>query len=516
MKGLQNLNLLLKLLEESTVEKLTVYEHFILQKGNLENKLSIRIDVDYGLACAEALAVELNKRNIRASFYFLTLTAPYNIFNNCIKKIFDLGHEVGLHTDHLYLNKAFGLNSLELLQKDITILSTLIGEPIKGMCFHGNGMFEFQHNWSLYREIPPAELGLVYHDGFTSSYCKLSSRNIWAPPVKNFLSDDPDGLLTDQSSLKSFFKNVNDGQSSHLIIHPQYFYEPSSWANNSYHEKTVPLPKQNKNRLLKINKLIKFGFNKLFICLEVIIRMLCLLIMHIVGSKKNSGKLEEFGKMDFITQSYVEPNNFNKIIEGLHIEKEDIVLDIGFGAGQFLFLTADKAKTVYGVEPAVDLFNYVDKKIKEKNLKNINICKGVGEKLDFENFTFDKAICMSVLMMTNPYNVLREINRVLKKGGVLTMHVSDIGYSLHSLRDGIMCKNPSRIKGTLKQLMAKFRRSLLRQYNVGGVFTLKDLQVLAAMTGFEIVDNVNEGYYDWEPKTFMGYTTQHLIKFRKK
>ena len=516
MKQLENLKSLLGFLDKQTNKPLTVFEHFVLNKDNLDNKLSIRVDVDNGLVCAERLAYEFNKRDIRASFYFLTLTAPYNIFNDCIKNIHAMGHEVGLHTDHLYLNKQFGIDSLLLLKNDINILSTLIGEPIKGMCFHGNGKFEPYHNWTLYREMLPESLELKYHDGYTSSYCKQSSKYTWFPPVINYLSDDPNGWLDSIDELKSFFSKVEQGQSSHLIIHPQYFFNPNSWLFSPYHEQSIPLPKIKKNKMVKLNKGIKFIFDKVFIIFEIVIRFILYGIMNIIGNKKNSGVLHEFALSDFITQTYSEPNNYEIIVQNLKLNKNDIVLDVGFGAGQFLFLIAKQAEKIYGVEPASDLYDFVNNKIANENLLNIFISKDCGEQLNFENDFFDKAVCMSVLMMTNPYKVLKEIRRVLKRGGLLTMHISDIGYSLHSLRDGIYCKNPNRIKGTLKQLIQRFRRSILRQYNTGGVFTQKDIEKLSEITGFEIIENLNQGYYDWEPKKYWGFNTQHLITLRKK
>lgn len=516
MDRLSNLNTLLNELKQFSGKTYTVHEHFVLNRSNPENKLSIRVDVDNGLVYAEELAKEFHKLDIKASFYFLTLTAPYSIFNDAVKNIHSLGHEVGLHTDHLFLNRKFGLDSIKLLKDDVKLLSELIGEPIKGMCFHGNGQFDSFHNWKLYRDLSPQEFNLQYHDGYTSSYCSQTSSTFWLPPVENCLSDDPYGWLDSTEELKKFFKKAKEGASSHLMIHPQYFFDQRTFGKNPYNEYLAPLPNVKKNYFAKINKGLKFVLDKPFRFAEFILRGMLYGIMALVGKKTNFGHLNNFAKQSFIDGTLSEPNLYAKVVDRFNLEKTDTVLDIGFGAGQFIYLMAGKVDKVYGVEPAEELYQFVNEKIQKSGSKNVFVNKGVGENLNFEGEYFDKVICMSVLMMTNPYSLMREARRVLKKGGHLIMHVSDIGYSLHSLRDGIYCRDPKRIKGALNSLMARYRRSVLRQYNVGGVFTSKDLKKLADMTGFEIIHDYNEGYYEWEPKTYWGTITQHLVIMKKK
>ena len=120
----------------------TVYEHYVLHKGVAnQDKITVilRIDVDNGFHLAVPLVKYLNRYNLKASHYFLTHPQRYyDIWHSDIpKQVHSLGHEVGLHSDHLYEQLEFGKNGLSELKQDIKQLSKLVGEPIKGMVFHG-------------------------------------------------------------------------------------------------------------------------------------------------------------------------------------------------------------------------------------------------------------------------------------------------------------------------------------------------------------------------------------------
>ncbi len=173
----------------------SVYEHYCLKGGVPDKKkptIVLRIDVDSAFHLSWPLALHLRKRNLSATHYFLTRPKRYyNIWCSSIPaKIHALGQEVGLHTDHYYEQLAFGLDGLSELKADIQKLSELIGEPIKGMVYHGHPAIDALGvtNWDLSKEIPSSELDLEYHDGLCSCYIQPGNMQ-WAPKCDARISD---------------------------------------------------------------------------------------------------------------------------------------------------------------------------------------------------------------------------------------------------------------------------------------------------------------------------------------
>lgn len=63
-----------------------------------------------------------------------------------------------------------------------------------------------------------------------------------------------------------------------------------------------------------------------------------------------------------------------QILESLHIKKGDVIADIGSGGGYFTFEFAKrtgKDGKVYSVDTNTGLLNYIEKKQKKQNIKNV-------------------------------------------------------------------------------------------------------------------------------------------------
>ncbi|MBN1291303.1 MAG: class I SAM-dependent methyltransferase [Candidatus Latescibacteria bacterium] len=114
--------------------------------------------------------------------------------------------------------------------------------------------------------------------------------------------------------------------------------------------------------------------------------------------------------------------DFSKEVEDvvgpyINITGETKILEIGSGpAGALTFLKSDNK---YAIDPLEDFFSSDEEWVSFRDPK-VKYLKGKGEKLHFDNDYFDLIIIDNVLdHCENPVKVLDEMNRTLKKNGVI-------------------------------------------------------------------------------------------------
>lgn len=114
------------------------------------------------------------------------------------------------------------------------------------------------------------------------------------------------------------------------------------------------------------------------------------------------------------------------------LKDADLVLDVGCGSG---FVTRDIARltkgTVIAIDGSASLID-VSKKIL-RGYPNTKLCIGNGERLPFENNSFDIVTCNLLLMWADdPQKVVSEFARVTKpRGKVLASLEPDYGGKIH-------------------------------------------------------------------------------------
>lgn len=91
-----------------------------------------------------------------------------------------------------------------------------------------------------------------------------------------------------------------------------------------------------------------------------------------------------------------------------------IVLDVGCNSGEFMVMLRDKKQCgVYGLEYSPEL-------VKKCHDKQLDVRQGDAEHIPYPDATFDYVTLMEVLVhVHDPLQMLREIKRVLKPGGIL-------------------------------------------------------------------------------------------------
>jgi len=229
----------------------TVHDHYVVKKGICNNEKTtvvIRVDVDSAFHLSIPLIEELSRYNLKSTHYFLTFPERYyNIWDSTIlKKIIDKGHEIGLHTDHLYEQIKFNIDGIKSLKQDIKRLSELISEPIKGMVFHGHPEIDKHglRNWDLYKNIDPSDLGLEYTDGYKSCYITPESKT-WKPKCDLQLTDYMGFPYSwgwnylPNYAVKKIKKNAKPGNLLHISFHTQSAFK--YWIDWDYSYNETPL-----------------------------------------------------------------------------------------------------------------------------------------------------------------------------------------------------------------------------------------------------------------------------------
>jgi 2-polyprenyl-3-methyl-5-hydroxy-6-metoxy-1,4-benzoquinol methylase len=98
------------------------------------------------------------------------------------------------------------------------------------------------------------------------------------------------------------------------------------------------------------------------------------------------------------------------------------ILDVGAAAGFFLNVARKSGWQPYGVEPSRWLSAYGREKL------GIDIQQGTLRETDYPDGYFDVVTMWDVLEhVTDPLCELREVRRILKKGGILIINYPDIG-----------------------------------------------------------------------------------------
>ncbi len=115
---------------------------------------------------------------------------------------------------------------------------------------------------------------------------------------------------------------------------------------------------------------------------------------------------------------YIEQKRIEKLIEAAEIKESDKILEVGCGAGHIL------EKVRKGKLYGIDISEIQIERTKKRMGDKVELKKAPGENIPYEDKFFDKILCSEVIEhVIDPREVLKEISRVLKDNGILSLSI---------------------------------------------------------------------------------------------
>ena len=138
-------------------------------------------------------------------------------------------------------------------------------------------------------------------------------------------------------------------------------------------------------------------------------------------SKAEEERIIESGKYDFYTEIYPRIKDYHT--------SQSYVLEVGCGIGRLGYHVADICKEYYGVDISQKLLNIADRRLQE--FDNVYFFETSGYDLEgIENNSVDivyEYICFQHIPSEEIIeSYIKEIDRVLKKGGIALLHGRDV------------------------------------------------------------------------------------------
>ena len=209
-------------------------------------------------------------------------------------------------------------------------------------------------------------------------------------------------------------------------------------------------------------------------------------------------------KNEYLQMHYI---RYLKTLNFLPQKSFDKVLDIGGYDGVFagLLLKKHPESTVYVTDIEIPNINHQnDSKIIFKKCSDLNIGK-----LPFKNEFFDVVTCLEVIEhLHNPDNLIKEIYRVLKPGGVLILSTPNLASLTNRLLlllgyfpISISISLKSEITGKRDILTSKNKdiQQAMFDYHIRA-YTFSALKVLLELHGYKITrKRYIHGYYNKNP-----------------
>lgn len=197
------------------------------------------------------------------------------------------------------------------------------------------------------------------------------------------------------------------------------------------------------------------------------------------------------------------------------------VLDLGCGTGVWSVAAASTAREVVAIDLSHERISLFKKILLELQLDNVKTFDCSVFSLHEEDESFDAVVCYNVLQLVENYDdILLEIFKLLKPGGILYCSVADIGvvaYYAWQAFFQMSISTPYEISKLIsKSYLRKIFSREISSNNFNGVYLRDKYFVRAArLAGFDTIDLTGEVKHDIYPKRFGGMPFFNEYLFQK-
>lgn len=221
-------------------------------------------------------------------------------------------------------------------------------------------------------------------------------------------------------------------------------------------------------------------------------------------SMKNSlvyGKnyFENYGNSCLSYNEQVNNPTFNKRLNELKTLGviKGKILDIGCAYGYFLRACENRGFTTYGV----DISEYAVKTAKKVCKAQLRVLDVQKSKIPLKSSSIDAIFLMDVLEhMENPYALLREVFRLLKKGGIVYIHIPVINRAIPDKTHKTFLNI-----STLQKVLSFFPSKIIKIGEEGGRFSN-----YLAVVRLILYKNT---YFNYVPEGYGSHISAYIKKF---
>lgn len=183
----------------------------------------LRHDIDYTLDGLLEFAKIENELSCSSTYLFRVHADEYNLFSciswDIIRRLRDLGHEIGLHFEAMNVGRALKIDPPKLLKMEKETIESILGYKVKTASEHRE-ISGTVHATPVYRELyNPYEAGFDYY-AMDEKYCKQMK----------YLSDSNANWREGD-----LLKHLGKHDRFQILVHPDWWFENDLLLKGPYY-----------------------------------------------------------------------------------------------------------------------------------------------------------------------------------------------------------------------------------------------------------------------------------------